>query len=110
MFSGLSQWYANRREFKNVTEEEPHYREETLKLLNEGSTVEIYKRKGTLIVYSYNHEHKNKHLSISNNKRRVKDWELSYALNNIMDSDEKAFKMFTSNNGVVHIEPLNDSE
>lgn len=66
-----------------------------------GGSVKVYERKGTVIIHSENQ--KSSHASISNEKGKVKEWEIRYAIEHILKRDITDVNIRVSETGVVHI-------
>lgn len=103
MFDKLKEMFNN-KEFEDVTLKRPETVANLKKVLTEDSIASIFERKNSVIVYTV--DKSIKHVSISNKYREVKDWEIAYALKNIMKLSEKEIKAFKSANGIVHLHSI----
>lgn len=66
-----------------------------------GSIVKVYEHKGTIIIHI---EDKNtSHASISNANGQVKEWEIRYAIEQVLDREIKDVLVHVSRTGVIHV-------
>lgn len=92
--------YTKNQTFREITKE----REDVVKIIEnplEGGTTKIYERKGTCIIFSQNN--KSKHASISNLSRPVQEWEIEYAVGQILRAENENLSMYMTKSGVIHI-------
>lgn len=66
-----------------------------------GSVIKVYERKGTIIVHIK--DKKVNHASISNTNGQVKEWEIKYAIEQILKSEIKDVLVHVSRTGVIHV-------
>ncbi|MEA0565836.1 DUF1827 family protein [Lysinibacillus irui] len=66
-----------------------------------GGSVKVYEREGTVIIHSENK--KSSHASISNEKGKVKEWEIRYAIDQILKRNVTEVNIRVSGTGIVHI-------
>jgi len=66
-----------------------------------GSVIKVYERKGTIIVHIK--DKKVNHASISNTNGQVKEWEIKYAIEQVLKSEIKDVLVHVSRTGVIHV-------
>lgn len=66
-----------------------------------GCAIKVYERKGTVIVHIK--DKKVNHASISNTNGQVREWEIQYAIEQILESEVKDVLVHVSRAGVIHI-------
>lgn len=66
-----------------------------------GSVIKVYERKGTIIVHIK--DKKVNHASISNTNGQVKEWEIRYAIEQVLESEIKDVLVHVSRTGVIHV-------
>lgn len=65
------------------------------------NSIKVFENGNTCIIFEWNDTEK--HLSISNNIRPIKDSEIRYSVEKIMKVNPKETKMFQGQTGILHI-------
>ena len=100
MLKYIQDFFDTQKVFKDVTKEKQHIVDIAKQSFNdENVEFKMFERKGTVISYSF--ANGVSHASISNFDRKIKDWEIQYAVDEILKVNE--VDMFVKDNGIIHL-------
>lgn len=93
--------FSTQRTFRDITSKRPDVVETVANSAKNDATIKIYECKETAIIHSKSLEID--HASISNKKGKVQEWEIVYAIENILKESKENIIMLVGRNGVIHL-------